>query len=198
MVWGKKIRSKKEIFFPSTRLNKFKNNKIKFETSQYKYCVIVEPVRMFNINFFKINSPLKEMIELVKFFKIIKEKSFIIKLHYEKKNNNIISQNKILKICKIKKNNLTKDFQDVLKSDLVIFTYLSTMMFELLIMNKPFIIIIKDEEHFFSKFGLKIVDQLKTNKIMFKNIGEFNNFFDKSSYIVKWNSKKKSKVFEKF
>ena len=72
--FGKKDKIKKRNFFPSTRLNKFKNNKIKFETSQYKYCVIVEPVRMFNINFFKINSPLKEMIELVKFLKIIKEK----------------------------------------------------------------------------------------------------------------------------
>ena len=33
---------------------------------------------------------------------------------------------------------------------------------------------------------------------MFKNIGEFNNFFDKSSYIVKWNSKKNQKFLKNF
>ena len=72
-----------------------------------------------------------------------------------------MSENEILKICKINKSHITTNFDKVLKSEIIIFNYLSTMIFELLQINKPFVVIIKNEDHFFSKLGLSFVKDLK-------------------------------------
>ena len=73
----------------------------------------------------------------------------MLKLHYDREQSNYMSENEILKICKIKKSNITTNFDKVLKSEIIIFNYLSTMIFELLQINKPFVVIIKNEDHFF-------------------------------------------------
>ncbi len=197
LVWGKKKASKKEIYFPSTRLNKFKKNFINHEISEYNYCIILEPVRKFYINFFKINSPIKDLKEIVQFFKNLNEKSFSIKLHYEKENSNIIPQQEISKTCKIKKSYFVKDFSDVLKSELVIFNYFSTMIFELLQINKPFVIIVRREDHFFSKFGLNFANELKQNQILFDNVQEFGKFIMKKNLRMWWHSKKNQNFLKK-
>ncbi len=195
LVWGKIKRSKKEIFFPSTRLIKFKNTIPKYDEkkNRFKYCVIFEPFRKFKIQFFKINFPLENLLEITKFFKKIKEKNFLVKLHYEKEQSNFISKNEILKICNIKQSHIAKDLDKVLKSELIIFNYLSTMMFEILQINKPFIVIIKNEDHFFSKLGHSLVKDLKKNKLLFNNIEQFYSFSRKIDIHTWWHSKKNQK-----
>ena len=121
----------------------------KTQIKKYKYCLIFEPIRKFKIQFFKTNLPIENLIEIIKFLNKAKEKNFLLKLHYDREQSNYMSENEILKICKIKKSNITTNFDKVLKSEIIIFNYLSTMIFELLQINKPFVVIIKNEDHFF-------------------------------------------------
>jgi len=197
LVWGKRKGSKKEIFFPSTRLIRFKNMTAKTSIKKYKYCLIFEPIRKFKIQFFKTNLPIENLIEIIKFLKKIKEKNFLLKLHYDREKSNYISENEILKICKIKKSHITTNFGKVLSSEIIIFNYLSTMIFELLQINKPFVVIIKNEDHFFSKLGLSFVKDLKKNKFLFRNIEEFYSYFKDIDINTWWYSQKKQNFLNK-
>jgi len=199
LVWGKTKKSKKEIFFPSTRLTRFKNMVVKPQVKKYKYkyCLIFEPIRKFKIQFFKTNLPIENLIEIKKFFKKIREKNFLLKLHYEKEQSNFISENEILKKCKIKKSHITRNFDKVLRTEIIIFNYLSTMIFELLQINKPFVIIIKNEDHFFSKLGLSLVKDLKKNKFLFRDIEEFYSYFKNIDINSWWYSQKKQNFLNK-
>ena len=86
LIWGTKKSNKKEIFFPSTRLDLFKEKyNIRF-VNKYKYCIVFEPFRKFNINFFKINSPLEYLKKYKKIFDKKNINNFIVKTHYEKQN----------------------------------------------------------------------------------------------------------------
>ena len=199
LVWGKTKKYKKEIFFPSTRLIRFKNMMAKQQVKKckYKYCLIFEPIRKFKIQFFKTNLPIENLIEIIKFLKKIKEKNFLLKLHYEREQSNSISENEIVKICKIKKSHITKNFDKVLRSEIIIFNYLSTMIFELLQINKPFVVIIKNEDHFFSKLGLSLINDLKKNKFLFRNIEEFYSYSKNIDINSWWHSQKKQNFLNK-
>ena len=66
-------------------------------------------------------------------------------------------------------------------------------MFEILQINKPFIVIIKNEDHFFSKLGHSLVKDLKKNKLLFNNIEQFYSFSRKIDIHTWWHSKKNQK-----
>ena len=111
-------------------------------------------------------------------------------MHYNTKNE-------ILKICKIKKSHITKNLDKVLRTEIIIFNYLSTMIFELLQINKPFVVIIKNEDHFFSKLGLSLVKDLKKNKFLFRNIEEFYSYSKNIDINSWWHSQKKQNFLNK-
>ena len=71
------------------------------------------------------------------------------------------------------------------------------MIFELLQINKPFVVIIKNEDHFFSKLGLSLVKDLKKNKFLFRNIEEFYSYSKDIDIDTWWYSQKKQNFLNK-
>jgi len=71
------------------------------------------------------------------------------------------------------------------------------MMFEMLQINKPFIVVIKTEDHFLSKLGFSLVRDLKKNKLLFNNIEQFYSFSKKIDIHTWWHSKKNQKFLDK-
>lgn len=176
LVWGIKRRSLKEIFLPSNRLKKFiKQNKVLNKT-YYHYCFVIDPVRVFNVHFFKFNSSINSLRKILKFNKLTKTKKNIIKLHYDTYGTNILKVRDISNLLGINAKYLTTDFKKVLESQIVIVNYFSTLFFELINLEKPVFIILDKKEHFLSKFGEEIFYKLKKNNLLFDDFASFVKF----------------------
>ena len=70
------------------------------------------------------------------------------------------------------------------------------MIFELLQINKPFVVIIKNEDHLLSKLGMSLFKDLKKNKLLFRNIAEFYSYSKMIDINTWWHSKKNQKFLD--
>ncbi len=104
------------------------------------------------------------------FVKNYNEKNNILfKKYYIKRYPEQDDNKKIIKKIKIKKNQLTNDFKVIYKSKILIFDYLSTMFFEIINMNIPFIFILDEKNFYLSSTGKKLFNFLKRNNLLFKS-----------------------------
>ena len=83
-------------------------------------------------------------------------------------------------------------------SKLLVFDYMSTMIFEIINLRIPFILIINKKEHNFTKEGMKLYNYLDNLDVIFENHKQASNFI----YSVKdvnewWYSSKNEQLLKK-
>ncbi len=118
-----------------------------------------------------------------------KKNNIIFKKYFIKRYPEQDEDKKVIKKIKIKKNQLTNDYKVIYKSKILIFDYLSTMFFEILNMNIPFIFITDEKNFYLSSTGKKLFKFLKKNNLLFKSGKKAAIFLNNiDNFEVWWNS----------
>ena len=68
------------------------------------------------------------------------------------------------------------------------------MIFEIIHVNKPFVIYLDTENHIFSEFGKKMIRELKENHLLFDNEKRFKFFLKKDDF-KNFGFQRKIKIF---
>ena len=113
-------------------------------------------------------------------------KNLIFKKYFENRYSNQDSQSTIKKKLNITNNNITNNFQIIFQSKVLIFDYFSTMFFEVINLDIPFIFILDEKNFFFSKIGYDLLDFLKRNNLLFKSGKEAAIYLNKINDIEFW------------
>ena len=113
-------------------------------------------------------------------------KNLIFKKYFVKRYSNQDSQSTIKKKLNITNNNITNNFQIIFQSKVLIFDYFSTMFFEVINLDIPFIFILDEKNFFFSKIGYDLLNFLKKNNLLFKSGKEAAIFLNKINDIEVW------------
>ena len=113
-------------------------------------------------------------------------KNLIFKKYFENRYSNQDSQSTIKKKLNITNNNITNNFQIIFQSKVLIFDYFSTMFFEVINLDIPFIFILDEKNFFFSKIGYDLLDFLKRNNLLFKSGKEAAIYLNKINDIEVW------------
>ena len=166
---------------PSIRLSMFlKKNKKKISKKKFHFCYVLRPLRETNFqSVFTENLIYTQNINNLKnFFKDIKI-NFIIKYYPEiNRYKDQISKNKITKILNIKNHQITSNNSSIFESKILVFDYFSTMLFEMLNLNIPFILIIDKKSHTLSKYGINFLKHLNSMNLLFDNHESASNFLE--------------------
>ena len=151
--WG----SKQNNYFPmpSMRLQKYLNDK-KIYISKKKMksiCYVCSPLKLydFQLDFFHNANSRKTLLSRKFFFdKIDKKFEIICRPYYEKRYTHQLINYKNLSKNKYKISNKN---EFLINSKLIVFEYFSTMIFEIINLDIPFIIICNPREFKLSKYG---------------------------------------------
>lgn len=189
-VWGQK-KNKNEKTMPSLRVSRnIDNFIIKKGKENYEYCNILLPFKskkflyLFNYHFDVLNF-------YKKYFLLIKKKklNFVFKIYPEQRYKSQLNKKQISKKFNINQKNLIQNQKVIKESKVIVVNYLSTMIFELLAANKPFIIFMPSSNNNFSNFGKKFLKELSDNKIYFNNQKDFFAFIKNINNVEKnWNN----------
>lgn len=128
------------------------------------------------------------------------KKKIIIKTYPETNRYPGQINDKLLKKkLNISKNLLSNNKNIIFQSEILIFDYVSTMLFENLNLGIPFILILKKENHYFSKIGLNFIKDLDQINLLFRDHVSASEFINKQPSIKEWWNEKRSIVaFKKF
>ena len=183
IVWGKTFK-KKEVMLSSPKINsfyhKYKNINKKKKQKQYYFFYILQQLKYSNLNFF-FNKSSNELLEIKKrshFFNSV-DKNFIIKTYAEEKRYlDQIPHNRHSKLFELHKNKFSNNNDVLFDSNLLVFDYMSTMIFEIISLNIPFILILDVKNHNFTDYGKKLINYLTEMNILFKNHKQAAIFFN--------------------
>ena len=142
------------------------------------------------MDFFHNSNSKKTLYKRKKFIENISSRiDLVYRPYYEKRYTHQIKED--VKIIK-KKFKTSKDFKYLFNSNLIVFEYFSTMIFEIINLNIPFIIISDIKDYKFSNFGLKLINNLQKENILFSDPVKASNFINKNfNNINDWWYKKK-------
>ena len=205
-VWGKKI-DKKEIQKPSIRISNFyslyrgkiKNSK---KINKYKFCYICPPLKKTNFNFLfnYIENNLEKKIYLKNFFSKIRNKKFVVKGYEENKRyKDQICTNELSNFLGIKNHQIKYNKEVIFRSDFLVFDYFSTLLFEVLSLDLPFILIIDQQKHDLTKYGKDFLKLLKKLGILFNSYNKAQSFInsDKSKNLKNLWQNRRNKAIKK-
>ena len=82
---------------------------------------------------------------------------------------------------KVKTNN-----EVIFKSNIVIFNYISTRLFEILAFNIPFLLIIDVKRHCLSNYGKKFIKDLKKINLCYSNYQSASKFLHNKKNLFTW------------
>ena len=188
--------NKKSLFknLTSIRLNSFyEKNKI-YSNIKKKHaaCLVMRPLRKTNFQsvFMELFLYKKNVKEISNFLKCT-NRDLIIKYYPEFRYPDQLSIKEVSKEFDfpLEKIKINKDV--IFKSDLIIFDYISTMLFEILAFNKPFLLVLDEKKHSLSKHGNEFIKDLKKINIHCSNYKELSVLFNKNNNINQWWSFKK-------
>ena len=179
LVWGKPIKTK-EVKLSSVRLFNFnQKNKIK-DNIKYSVCYVFEALRKNQFQGdFKRNDDYIRSLETKKFFLKKLKKKFVVRSYYEKNRyENQIDDKELSKYLDIKLE-LFKHKKEVLfESNVIVLDYISTMIFELISLNIPFVLILDGSNEYLSNFGKKFIKYLKKLNLFFNNTARAVEFIN--------------------
>ena len=205
VTWGSIKTRKKEIFLPSIRLNNFYKKSYKSNFSiKYEVCYILKPIVKNDFDsHFHTNVKINNIIKKRNFFKYI-GKGLIIKSYYEKNRyKNQINDKNLANLFHVKQNQINNNFNIVLESRVLVFDYLSTMIFEVINLNKPIIVIVNEKDQYLSNFGKIFFKTLNDLGILFPSYEKVIKFVKKNpnyfnEYARDWNKASKQNKIKKF
>lgn len=205
IVWGKTFK-KQEAKLSSPKINlfyrKYKSINKKKKQKQYDFCYILPPLKSSNFNylFHKSSNELSEVKKRSDFFNSI-EKNFIIKTYAEEKRYlDQIPHNKHSKLFQLNKKKFSNSNNVLFDSNLLVFDYLSTMIFEIINLNIPFILILDVKKHNFTDYGKKLINYFTEMNILFKNHNQaalFINLNKDKDIISCWSSYKNKSILKR-
>lgn len=188
----------------SIRLNNFYDkNKIYLNCKKkYAACLVMRPLRKSNFQsvFTELFLYKKKVKEISDFLKYVNH-NLILKYYPEFRYPDQLSIKEVSKEFNypLKKIKINKD--DIFKSNLIIFDYISTMLFEILAFNKPFLLVLDEKNHSLSKYGNKFIKDLKKINLHFSNYKDLRVFLNKNNNINQWwfykKRQKKIKILKK-
>lgn len=192
-TWGNKYR-KKEIISNSQQVyNKFKEYKKNKSLYQKKYLTfILGPNIQYdfqryvyqNVDYNKLYQARNDFVKNFKKPDEIMFKKYHILRYPQQDKDNLIK-----KKLNIKLDQITNDSKIIYKSKVLIFDYFSTMFFEIVNMNIPFIFIIDRKNFYLSKEGEKLILFLKKNNLLFDNGVKAAQYLNKiEDYDLWWNN----------
>tara|TARA_A100000164_G_C21902493_1_gene771252 strand:- start:240 stop:1859 length:1620 start_codon:yes stop_codon:yes gene_type:complete len=173
----------------SIRLNYFyESNKIYLNSKKKnQFCFVVRPLRKTNFQsvFMELFLYKKKVKEISYFLKNVNQ-NLIIKYYPEFRYPDQLSIQEMSKEFEIaiKKIKTNKDI--IFKSKLIIFEYISTMLFEILSFNVPFLLVLDEKKHSLSKFGNEFIKDLKKMNLHFSNYNDLKSFLNKGNDINLW------------
>jgi putative transferase (TIGR04331 family) len=198
-VWGKPLKSK-EVKISSTRLFNLRSNDKIINNAKYDVCYVFEAIRenQFQGDFKRNDDYIRSLDTKRLFFKNLK-KNFIVKSYYEKNRyDEQISDKKLSKYLDISIKLFKNNKKVLYESNLIVFDYMSTMIFELISLNIPFVLILENSEEYLSKFGRKFIEDLKKINLFFSSSYIATKFINNLPNNKNWwyEKKRQKKIFE--
>jgi putative transferase (TIGR04331 family) len=189
ILWGKNNKSKLN-YLASPKINLFYSKyKSKLEEKKrYDFCYILPPLKNTNFSylFHSMTNNLNFNENRIIFFQNVK-KNFIIKSYGEENRyKDQINIKKLPKLFSLNKNKFSKNLKVIFMSKLLVFDYMSTMIFEIINLRIPFILIINKKEHNFTKEGIKLYNYLDKLDVIFENHKQANNFIYSLKNVNEW------------
>lgn len=189
-TWGYKNRKKDNISNAQQVYNKFKEYKLNKSLHQKKYFTfILGPNIQYdfqryvyqNVDYNKLYKARNEFVENFNRSNKIIFKKYHIMRYLQQDKDDIIK-----KKINIKKNQITNNSKIIYKSKLLIFDYFSTMFFEIINMDIPFIFILDEKNFYLSKEGNKLIQFLKKNNLLFKSGKKAAKYLNKIEDYDNW------------
>lgn len=182
---------------PPSRLSFLKNFNQKSVIHEYNFCVILPSLKKLSY-FPHLRENFKTEVYFDQFINFLKKNNLfskiVFKAYVEKRYFNQLNLNDLSKIYKIKKNKIYSSNSIIVSSKILVFNYMSTMIFEAIIVNKPFIIIYPIKYARISEHGNKLFKKFEGMNIFFKNFEESQEVLkNPSRYCKEWFSKHKQK-----
>ncbi len=191
-VWGKPLKNK-EIRLSSVRLYNLKKEKNYQENIKYNLCYVFEAIRknQFQGDFKRNDDYLRSLDTKKKFFKKLK-KNFIVKSYYEKNRyKEQLNDKELSNLLNISLNKFKDSKKVIFESNIIILDYISTMIFELISLNIPFILILDKSNEYLSNFGKEFIKELKKLNLFFNNPSEAAKFVNNLPHGKSWWFEKK-------
>ena len=186
LVWGKPLRDK-EIKLSSIRL--YNTNIIKYRSDKkYDLCYIFEAIRknQFQGDFKRNDDYLRSLKTKSTFINNLK-KNFVVKSYYEKKiYKQQMSERELSKSLNINLNRFINSRSVIFESKIIVLDYLSTMIFELINSNIPFILILDKSNEYLSNFGKKFIQDLGRMKLFYTDPEKAAKFINNLPSDDKW------------
>ena len=186
-VWGKPLK-KKEIRSSSNRLFNLKKNQTNFNKIKFDVCYVFEAMRENQFQGdFKRNDDYIRSLNTKRFFLKNLKRHFIIKPYFDKNRYpDQLTVNKLSQMLKIEKNKFKNSKEVIFQSNIIILDYLSTMIFELICLNVPFIVILDKSHDYFSDIGKNFCKELKRMKLMYNDPKKALRFVDNLKKNKNW------------
>ena len=191
LVWGNPIRNK-EIKISSTRL--YNSDITKYNSDKkYDLCYIFEAIRKNQFQGdFKRNDDYLRSLNTKKIFLKKLKKNFVVKSYYEKNRyEEQISDKKLSKLLNINLKKFRNSKNVIFESNIIVLDYMSTMIFELINSNIPFILILDKSNEYLSNFGKKFIKELRKVKLFYNDPEEAAKFVNNLPSDNKWWFEKK-------
>lgn len=178
--WGSKQNG--YIPMPSTRINRYIKDKKKYflKKNIKSICYVCPPLKLYDFqsDFFHNSNSKKILFKRKKFIESINSKiNLICRPYYQKRYTHQIKVDKNISKKKFK---ISKNNQYLFNSNLIVFEYFSSMIFEIINLNIPFIIISDHKDYKFSSFGLKLINKMKRENILFSDPVKASNFINEN------------------
>ena len=196
-TWGCFNQKKFKHLTPPRLLEYFEKNKnFLNKKKNFEVCYVTRPLVESEFQSFVFeNFNSYENISNIKIFIKNCKKKTIIKTYPEtNRYPGQITDKQLRKKLNISKSLLSNDKNIIFQSEIIIFDYVSTMLFENLNLGIPFILILKKENHYFSKIGLNFTKDLDRINLLFRDHNSASEFINRLPSIKEWWNKKKSIV----
>lgn len=173
----------------SIRLNFFleKNKKYSDIKKKYSICFVLRPLRKTNFQSVFFESYLyKQDIRQISQFLNSLGTNYVVKYYPELRYPDQLTIEEISKELKIPFEKLKTSNDFIFKSNIIIFNYISTMLFEILAFNIPFLLIIDDKNHCLSNYGKNFVKDLKKVNLFHSNYQSALKFLHNKKNLSSW------------
>ncbi len=188
----------------SIRLNYFyERNKVYLNSKKNnQICYVIRPLR--RSNFQSVFTELflyKKYVKEISFFLKNINQNLIVKYYPEFRYPDQLSIEEVSKEFDVPIKKIKTDKDIIFKSKLIIFEYISTMLFETLSFDIPFLLVLDKKKHSLSKLGKEFINDLKKMNLYFSNYNDLKDFLDKKNDISFWwfqkERQKKLRIFKK-
>ena len=199
LVWGKPIKPKEEKLSSIRLFNINQKDKTK-DNIKYNVCYVFEALRknQFQADF-KRNDDYIRSLETKKIFLKKLKKKFIVRSYYDKNRyENQINDKKLSKYLDIKLGLFKNNKEVLFESNIIVLDYMSTMIFELISLNIPFVLILDRSNEYLSNFGKKFIKDLKKINLYFNNPARAVEFINNLPNDKNWwfEEKKQKKILK--